>query len=1077
MHLNKKRFILQLSHLLVLFCFALSTLPCLAVAANLNSLQHFVDTGKLSPRLKKKLDETGVTEILLTVDASDIRKDASDKRKARGLRFNDQNLIKEKSQKYKQRKNKILSRLLKNNYITLKDYENFPVVHLEVNEQSLIELLQMSDIVAVSENRKLQHHLTQSLPLINATQAHSSGYTGLGTSVAVLDTGLNYLNTAFGDCTAPDPGPPTSCKAPNDPLGTCKIACIAEFDSDSTDDDLDEDGHGTNVSGIVIGVAPDTKLIGLDVFRSNGGAYDSDIIDALNWVISNKTTYNIVAVNMSLGGGVYTSTCDLTGSVTDSITDLKTAGITSSVSSGNDASINSMGYPACAPDALSVGAVYDANGGGISYSVCSDSSRVEDKVTCFSNSANFLKILAPGAPITAADATYYGTSQAAPHAAGAIAVLKEADSSLNVDAVIARLTSTGVPITDHRNSITKPRLDLGAAVSTVITDPLIGFGPGSLDFNAIQNGTLPPTQILTVRNDGVGVMNWTISDDAAWLDLSPTSGIDNADVTVSVTSTNLTPGTHTATITISSPEATNSPQTVPASITVYDSQYSEDFETGDFINLPWVTYGDASWFVQSSTVYGGSYSAQSGPITDDQITSLEVTLNVTSPGFVYFWYKTSTENFWTDRLMFYVDGYNYTEPFEGYYGETPWTRTASVVEIPAGIHTFTWEYEKDGSITSGADAVWVDDIVFPPFNLDIPDIDISPASINFGNVAVGGSSAAQGFTVSNIGAADLLIGTLSIIGTDASQYTIQSDTCSGQTILPAGSCIVDVVFSPTSTGAKTADLTIPSSDPDTPSLSASLSGTGLTPYTLTVSKDGTGVGTVTSAPAGINCGVDCSEIYLDGTTVTLSAAAGGESSFDGWAGGGCSGTGDCVTTITANTTVTATFTQLPPVANFIGSPTSGNAPMIVSFTDTSINSPTSWDWDFGDLQNAAEQNPVHVYKSAGTFSVSLTATNGSGSDPETKTDYISTATCTNPSIQIGLSPYLDIQSAFTAALTDEIIEVQIGDFPEDLVFGDPKTVTFLGGNNCEYDAQAPGTRISSLTISAGTVILENIIIQ
>ncbi len=83
--------------------------------------------------------------------------------------------------------------------------------------------------------------------------------------------------------------------------------------------------------------------------------------------------------------------------------------------------------------------------------------------------------------------------------------------------------------------------------------------------------------------------------------------------------------------------------------------------------------------------------------------------------------------------------------------------------------------------------------------------------------------------------------------------------------------------------------------------------------TITVTKTGSGSGTVTSSPAGINCGTDCSEAYPSGTVVTLTAAPATGSSFTGWSGGGCSGTGTCAVTLTADTTVTATFTALPPL--------------------------------------------------------------------------------------------------------------------------------------------------------------------
>jgi len=78
-------------------------------------------------------------------------------------------------------------------------------------------------------------------------------------------------------------------------------------------------------------------------------------------------------------------------------------------------------------------------------------------------------------------------------------------------------------------------------------------------------------------------------------------------------------------------------------------------------------------------------------------------------------------------------------------------------------------------------------------------------------------------------------------------------------------------------------------------------------YVLSVSRAGTGSGTVTSSPAGIDCGSDCSESYTSGTVVTLSAVADTGSTFAGWAGGGCSGSGTCQVTIDVATSVTATF--------------------------------------------------------------------------------------------------------------------------------------------------------------------------
>src|SRR5439155_11540500 len=80
-------------------------------------------------------------------------------------------------------------------------------------------------------------------------------------------------------------------------------------------------------------------------------------------------------------------------------------------------------------------------------------------------------------------------------------------------------------------------------------------------------------------------------------------------------------------------------------------------------------------------------------------------------------------------------------------------------------------------------------------------------------------------------------------------------------------------------------------------------------FALTVTKSGGGSGAVTSVPAGISCGATCSTSFTTGTVVTLTAAPAAGSTFTGWSGGGCTGTGTCSVTMNAATSVTATFIQ------------------------------------------------------------------------------------------------------------------------------------------------------------------------
>ena len=92
-----------------------------------------------------------------------------------------------------------------------------------------------------------------------------------------------------------------------------------------------------------------------------------------------------------------------------------------------------------------------------------------------------------------------------------------------------------------------------------------------------------------------------------------------------------------------------------------------------------------------------------------------------------------------------------------------------------------------------------------------------------------------------------------------------------------------------------------------------------------------------------------------------------------------------------NDTETKTnYITVPPTpsADFVGNPTKGDAPLTVQFNDNSTGNPTSWSWNFGDGSTSTQQNPLHIYTNPGKYTVSLTATNDCGSDPETKTDYI-----------------------------------------------------------------------------------------
>ena len=152
-----------------------------------------------------------------------------------------------------------------------------------------------------------------------------------------------------------------------------------------------------------------------------------------------------------------------------------------------------------------------------------------------------------------------------------------------------------------------------------------------------------------------------------------------------------------------------------------------------------------------------------------------------------------------------------------------------------------------------------------------------------------------------------------------------------------------------------------------------------------------------------------------------------------------------------------TVTEPVPVTSFSGTPTLGEAPLVVYFTATDSGKIGTWSWNFGDGGTSSAQNPSHEYTVAGSYTVSLTVTGPDGSDTETKFDYI-TVTEPSPEANFTVNPESGV-----APLTVDFTDLSAGNITAwDWDFGDGGSSSAA---NPSHEYSNPGTYPVSLTVS------------
>jgi len=366
-----------------------------------------------------------------------------------------------------------------------------------VTAQGLERLRANRDVVGIFENGRLYTTMAQTHPLMQVDRAHQNRILGTGTTIAVIDTGIDRTHPAFQDAIVGE-----ACISTHDPDGQQPMRSICPDNralvvgpgaAQSCQPRYDGCDHGTHVAGIAAGraftavqgnqrvsagVAPGARLYvvkagNLTPERDRNGNVtwshsfqDMHIINALAHIAEVARRHNIVAVNLSLGSSTrFPFNCDLGPGQRDLnplyaavVRRLADMGIAVIAAAGNQGTRAGVGRPACLSNAVAVGSI-DAQGAPF------QGADTGIKVDFLAPGVNILSALDGGRA-----GTQTGTSMATPYVTGAIAAMRQLFPITEVPPqnLVDALRRTGRMVTDPRNGLVFPVPHIERAIDAMV---------------------------------------------------------------------------------------------------------------------------------------------------------------------------------------------------------------------------------------------------------------------------------------------------------------------------------------------------------------------------------------------------------------------------------------------------------------------------------------------------------------------------------------------------------------------------------------------------------------------------------